>query len=631
MKHSWEEGEPMPFIRSREEIPPFDVPEYRGERYEELVPDTLDIQERAALAVNGLTGPTDPKKDFLLYFSVNFSANPPSMSHGPADICQTKFMEALPLMRLASGSALNREVDPVWMTTALRMIGPDGLVYWPSLPWAKKPDWSEPSPDADQYAVPLFCGRTISAMTAYMLLDPQGPWRREIERVVGALNALAIHKQDYAYFPQGGFVPGGPRPRQAAAPLGIWSSLVGWTTQGLAQFARASGSELALELASKLARYLRWRGAYYGPNGEFLPNWAPSKERRGTAEGYQPFEPGPPPANNRIHFQHHMVPLLGMLDYALTAGDGDMAEFVRAAFEWAKSKGQTTVGYFPENVDNVEYEGSETCEVAGMIGLALKLSQAGLGDYWDDADRWIRNQFAENQLRRADWIYRVHRGGQVWPRRRVPLSQINEVSQTADRVPERNIGAFAGWPAANDFFNGQGTGIMHCCTGNGTRALYYVWEHILTHDHGQVAINLLLNRPSRWADVHSYLPYEGRVEVRLKEPCSLRIRIPEWVHPAQTTCWVNDQARAVGWEGRYAPVGLVGPGDRVQLAFPISERIRQTDIEKRHYSLTIKGSEVVAIDPPGRFCPLYQRDHYRENSVRWRKATRFVSDKEIYW
>ena len=107
----WKKGDPIPYIRR--EISGFSVPPYQGERYETMVPDTLDIEERAALAVNGLTGPLDPEKDYMLYFSVWFNTNPPSMWHRGSDICVTKFEESLPLMRLASGSALNDQVDPV--------------------------------------------------------------------------------------------------------------------------------------------------------------------------------------------------------------------------------------------------------------------------------------------------------------------------------------------------------------------------------------------------------------------------------------------------------------------------------------------------------------------------------------
>ena len=113
-----------------------------------------------------------------------------------------------------------------------------------------------------------------------------------------------------------------------------------------------------------------------------------------------------------------------------------------------KAEGEATVGYFPEHINKTEHEYSEICEVAGMIGLALKLSHAGLGDYWDDADRWIRNQFAEGQLRQVDWVYRMSARERVDPDRQGSNALIDEGVATLDRVPERNIGSFAGWPSA---------------------------------------------------------------------------------------------------------------------------------------------------------------------------------------
>ena len=41
-------------------VPTVKLPVYEGVRYEAVVPDTLDLAGRAALAVNGLTGPLDP-------------------------------------------------------------------------------------------------------------------------------------------------------------------------------------------------------------------------------------------------------------------------------------------------------------------------------------------------------------------------------------------------------------------------------------------------------------------------------------------------------------------------------------------------------------------------------------------
>ena len=614
----------------RDQIPPFDVPPYDGERYEDTVPATLDIQERCALAVNGLTGPTDPERDHLLYMFVSLMANPPMMGHTKSDICQIKHMEALPLMRIVSGSDHNAHVDPAWMATALRMIGPDGLAYWPSLPWGPYPDWCEPCEGgAAHYAMPFMCGRLIGAMTIYSQRDPDGPWIREMRKVVEGLRSVAIDKDDFAYFPHGGFAPHGDRRQEAEMPVGIFTSLAGWTTQGLAQHHRSTGDEMAVDLASRLARYIAYHGRYYGPDGEFLYNDEGNerfKERK--------FHLGPPPVGHRIHFQHHMVPLLGLIDHAVAAGDHDLAEFVNQSFCWARSRGIDLVGFFQENIgDEHELETCESCEVAGMIGLALKLSAAGVGDYWDAADRWIRNQFAENQLLEPEWIYKMCQAGLEYSERtRVQPSAIDPESQTNDRVPERNVGAFAGWATANDWFVGHGSGIMHCCTGNATRALYYIWEHMLGYDAGELRVNLLLNRPSVWADVHSHLPFTGQIDVHVKQNLrKLRVRLPQWAEPSDVTCAVNGKVTQLGFEGRYALLESVSAGELVSLTFPLPKRVENRHIEKRYYEFTLRGNEVVDVYPRGRFYPLYQRSAYRLNTTCWKKVDRFVSNETIWW
>ncbi len=584
--------------------------------------------------MNGLTGPTDPQLDHLAYFRVNFRHHPPAMHHSKSDVITTKFMESLPLMRLASGSDLNDHVDPVWMHMALRMIGPDGLLYWPQMPYDKRaPDWSPPVPPGSRhFALPTWNGRMLGAMTIYMLRDPGGPWQATNRGIVDALGKLTVEHDDAAYFPPGAWVPGPNGPRHARVswkPIGIYASLFGWLIAGLAQFYRHSGYEPARELAAKLSRYLAFHGRYFGPDGEFLPNdggedWRPDPA---TMQGWQA------PVDRVAHFQHHATPLLGVADYAIAAGDQQLQEFGVKAFEWGKHMGCDLVGYFPESVgDAREFECSETCEVAAMIGLALKLSAAGIADYWDDADRWIRNQFAENQLLQSDWVYHVAGGDDLHSRMRIGDTVVRPGADTADRVPERNIGAFAGWPSANDWYAGQGYGIMHCCTGNATRALYYIWEHILSYEQGRLRINLLLNRPSAWIDLHSHLPHTGQVDVAVKKPLKdLLVRIPGWVKTREVRGRVNGRMRRLSWDGRYAVIGSVKPGDVVSLTFPIGERKEAADIEKRRYLYTIRGADVVDVFPRGRFFPLYQRNHYRSDTTRWRKIKRFVSDRQIEW
>ena len=78
-------------------------------------------------------------------------------------------------------------------------------------------------------------------------------------------------------------------------------------------------------------------------------------------------------------------------------------------------------------------------------------------------------------------------------------------------------------------------------------------------------------------------------------------------------------------------VGKVVPNDVVTLSFPIFERTDQVRIQGKDYTLIRRGNDVVHIDPPGKYCPLYQREKYRENKVHTKKVQRFVANQQIDW
>ena len=599
----WKRGDPIVYMR--EEIPAFEIPAYDGERYEAMAPDTLDLQERAALAVNVLTGSTDPEADYEMYWLVSLSHNPPMMQHDFSDHCQCKFLEALPLMRIISGSGLNEHVDRRWMEVLLRQQGPDGALHTPlkGRPWAAmngQPYMGEIEPEDDQYVDPFHVARSLTAMMLYHRRDPAGPWREMARRAVDALVRRAVYQDDYAYYSPTCMCTIEGRTDDPMSRHRMVAAHVSFLVLGLVHAHREIGYAPALELAGKLVRYTRNVLRYPDEEGRFEPReWA--------------------------HFHMHTYTLLANLEYARQVGDEALLENTRKGYEYAKANGCVLLGYFPEFLDSGKLEHSELCEVADMIALAIKLTDAGVGDYLDDADRWVRNMFAEGQLTpdKADWL-RLYAKGK-------PVSAVNAMNECTDRVLERNIGAFAGWPKANDWYGEEAEGIMHCCTGNAARAIYFIWEKILTFDAGRLRVNLLLNRASPWADVDSHVPYVGQVDVRIKRAADLSIRIPEWVSPEQVNVCVNGDPRGLSWLGRYAGVGQVQPGDVATMTFPIAERTDELWVEKELYQVVRKGNDVVAIRPPGKVCPFYQRAHYRQNATRLRKIERFVSAEVFPW
>ena len=604
--------EPIGYIR--QEIPEVPAPSYPGERYEALVPDTLDLQERAALAVNVLTRSTDPEADYELYFNLDCRRNPPLMDHNFNGICDCKFMEALPLMRLVSGSRENIDVDRVWREVALHNLGPDGIYCYPlrGRPWALLGPWlahsggtEERARASDQVIVPIQGGRMLSAMMNYARVDRNDLWLREAERLVDGLAGLAVDRGDYAVFAPSAVYAERGCTQALGNDSGGWAAMSAWVALGLVHTYRGTGYEPAIKLARKLLNHIVVELKWFGAEGAF-----------GPATG------------NAWHFHTNTYILLAVLEYALATRHDAWQELARRGLEYGRAHGNALLGYFPEMFGPgwPPFATSELCEVADMIALGIKLSQAGVGDYWDDVDRWARNMFAEGQLTpaRAALLERHVASLPVVPVDKDTILSGQDVRvsgyQTTDHVIERNIGGFAGWPTPNDW----GTAIMHCCTGNSTRSIYYLWDSILAHDAGKLRVNLLLNRASPWADVDSHLPYAGRVDVKIKQPVDLAVRIPEWVKPGEVRCAVDGVERAPAFDGRYARVGAVKAGETATLTFPNPERKESVWIEKHRYTLYLKGNTVVEIDPPGTVCPLFQRAHYRENTTRWRKIERFV-------
>jgi hypothetical protein len=424
-------------------------------------------------------------------------------------------------------------------------------------------------------------------------------------RVVDGMSRQAVHRKDpadglsYAFFPKGIYGLGEVSDPKAPLPHFNKAAALGWAAYDLVRFYKATGYRPALELAGELSRYVRKHSGLFGPEG----HWAGNQ-----------------------HFPWHCGCLMGLVDYAIEARDAAMLQFVRQSYEYAKApaqQGNLLLGWFPENAA-ASGQTAENCGVSLMLNLAVKLSRSGAGDYWDDVDRWVRNHFAECQLKEAEWLYRAAADR--------PRPPIDPVSTCDDKVGEKNVGAYAGWPSPNDFL-GQGLGpvFMHCCLGEACMTVYRVWAHILDHDGGQLKVNLLLNRASPWADIESSIPYQGRVELKIKQPCGLSVRIPEWVKPDQARCRVNGADRPLAWDGRYAVIGKVQPMDVVTLSFPIFERTDKVRIQGKDYTLIRKGNDVVHIDPPGKYCPLYQREKYRENRVYSKEVQRFVANQQIDW
>jgi hypothetical protein len=536
--------------------------------------NTLDLVERAGYAINAMTRSTNPEAEYAVYFTGVLHRNPPTLLREIP--LYGKFMEGLALMRIMTNGEFdtrpstqpkdfNRHVDKIWREAFLRKLNGQELGL-----------------------IGAEGGRQLAWLAIQYRQTKDSMWKELGDAVIQQALETTIHQDDYCYFPQDS---------EGTMPSRWGATYQGWTLQGVTQYYIATGSEAALELAGKLARYLKDHSGIFDTNGRFLA--------RHDVDA--PLNP-PTTLGPALHFHHNGNAMEALSEYAWASGETEFGEFAKKCYEYACSLPDSSplIGFFQEYIDDwPDHRGvidCETCCVVDMLLTALWMTKAGVGDYWDDIDRYLRNQFAEMQMTSGDWLTRMNEG--------LPYQPAGE-DEVAMGSPDRWVGTFAGWATANDFFAiGAGAGIMHCCTGNGSRALYYLWENMLEFNDGELRLHLLLNRKSPWAEVISYVPNQGKVELKVKETCeNIAVRAPEWVEGSSDalSCRINGDVRNLSWKGRYVNIGKASPGDTVQLAFPITERTVDETVAGVPYTLVIRGNNVISISPPGKNYPFYDR------------------------
>lgn len=591
----------------------------QGERYETDVPDTLDLAARMSLAVNALTNAWYPPEEKLaLGFYVDFSHGQPVLY--PSHITDAylnipaKFIEAMVLSRLASGNKDDLNVDREVLEAQLGFLGDDGLTYCPT---DTLNQFAENRPFSEVWGE----GRLLLALAMLAQIDSDPKWTEIGKRKVDRLLELTREKNGFRFLWKGRFSPGETVPSDADEPAEprangsladddptfsrIYS--VGALGHGAGLFYRVTGYSPALELSRGLAR------------------WALARVFK-RADGRWDF----------YHFHHSLYALMAVCEYGVATNDRNVLERVDACYRWARAMGDPLIGYYPELMPGskkyLDRKGNtvEACEVSDMVFLAIYLTRAGVGDYWDDVDRWVRNVYAESQMLDDEFVERIPKAYLVPGPSKKPHGDTREIAK-------RSIGSFWGWMSANDAFFVDTTepghhlpnvSIMHCCTANGARTLYYVWDYMVRKEGDWVKVELLLNKASEWLDVSSYLPISGKVVLSIKNAPEVAVRMPEWSDPLEVRMAIGDRTLNPVVEGQYLKVSGLKPGDQVTLMFPVPERSEHRVIGEIPYKLVLRGSNVVSIDPKGVVYPLYE-DQPSGDAIR---MERFVPEiGQVIW
>ena len=543
------------------------------DRQKITVPDNLDLAWHAKLSINGLMGTLDPKVYYEPYFLTYYQARPAYFLHWssmPSGV-QPKYLEAMALMKcIAGASGIQHEEG--FIKSILENVEEDGLLYdraLPERPWNVGVGYGAKGRNFD-YANVAGNGRLINGMWYYYQLTGDEAWKKAMKRTAEKIYEIAVIKNNYAYYPDSkcgndfswikeGWPhtdePMGPNEGNEAATV-FYQAL---PIRGLMKWYQVSGDERMLDLSKRLAAF-GMQKKFYGAGNELDPVFGAER------------------AHTWGHFHGNMAAFRGILDYAVISGDAQALEFVNDGYQWLRHHLSPQLG---------ASDGYEGCCVGDWPALGIALSDAGMGDYWDDVDYEIRNATVSAQCMDAEAYFRMGEKFAERPKdakwgapgdfrflRSIALDDMPGLEDVED-VVERSIGAMSNYLSGGMY---QSPNQMACCTGNGIQGFYYGWEAAIRHNAGTSTVNLFYTRFSQWMDLISYLPYEGKVVIQNKSTKNLNVRIPGWALMGNVRVKVNNNAVTPDCAGRYIRLGGLSGNERIEITFPQPKRSLEISI-----------------------------------------------------
>lgn len=283
----------------------------------------------------------------------------------------------------------------------------------------------------------------------------------------------------------------------------------------------------------------------------------------------------------------------GIVKLGRLTGNDEYIQKGKGIYDFTRSMA-SSFGWLPEYArwhDPAE-EHCETCCLKDMIVCAHELIACGYDEYWDDMNKFARNQLVENQVRYTGYV--------VCDNERPDAEGI-----TYHEIDKRMLGGFTGGSEPNSISLTRFRSIAGCCVGTAPVALKTVWDDAITEENGAYILNIPFDKETDALVMRSFIPDEGRVLLTAKTACCAGFRRYGWNTAASFT--VNGKPAAPVEDGKTAVFEL-NAGDALEMRFEIKTEAVKENVRETDYTVMWRGPDVVDLLPRGEHIRLYQRD-----------------------
>lgn len=538
----------------------------------------LDLQAMASAAMNYLIRTPRPQRDYEPIFQCHLAWLPPFPQGEDTVVpCDTdaRMLQEFVAMREISGRKDGQEVEDGFWRRMLGFVGEDGLAHAPAGCFHEN-DTSfsgEPVPH---------CWGTLKILVGlaerFRVTGDEG-LRPLMRRMFEAIRAQA----DWDNAGQTAWYEGGMGPGRKGnwIDAGHWSRQPAPVVSHLLHYYVATNDEEALDFCRAFADGYLARshagGVHVEDDGSFV---------------------------GHMHATLHCV--WGVAWLGAITGDSRYTEWAARVHEFVKDKG-TGTGAISAMIDSPEHwlTCMETCATADLVSLAVYLGEAGRSEYFDQAERYLRNHIRHVQFKLSDAFKEIYRARH---------SDRPEEAETWLRRLEIVEGGFVGGTGPDGLDHGAlpeddyaTMAMFGCCAPEGMRAVATAWRYAITESGGTVRVNMTLDRVTPEVEVVSALPQEGRITVRVREPVSVEVRCPSWAPRDEVRAYRGSTAIDAAWRGDYIILGHATPGDVLTVCFPLLTCRSEHRIwpDGPMYQMEWRGNTVISMSPPARALPFY--------------------------
>jgi hypothetical protein len=525
-------------------------------------PDTLDLRVPVRLAVSCISNRMDPSMGYRPWFLVEVKDSKPiRLRHDVWDFgdMSGRFLEGLILARNMFDPTKSMLQDEGRIRGFLSShLGPDGLVM---------------NPDKHDVDHMFAQGSALYGLVTDFNDGHSVKVKGRIRSLIDGLNERARQEDDYLWFPE------------VATPIAPCSHMAAYQVLPVVRFYELTSEPSALRYAERLSRW----AFYHDPTVTNLGVI--------TKTGWEG------------HLHAWMDTYSGIIRCARAGRNLDRKEVVTRAhllFEWVKQNYTTPYGWV---ADSVGSETCETCTISSAIRLALELIKEGYTDYWDDVERFVRNQVIQNQFR-----------------------DVNRLGIEDEATVRGLTGSFESYAAPNTLIASRDAGIEGCCINGGIRALFLAYANAIQESDESIQINLLVSNATPGVRVVSYLPFEGRLDLFPRSGRALKVRLPKWLRAEDVTAnGPSGLQQAVDKDGHFMRLSGATPGTRITLTFKPRDEDVTSDVARHHYDLTWRADTVMKLGPAGKPYPIYRSDSLPDRQVSPELETALYRQPKVRW